>query len=931
MNNAVLEKAISQEDARLKALASYKIVGTPPEDEYDDLTRLAALICEAPASVISLITEDQQVFKSVYGIEGCGISREEAICNHTIKKPGEITIIEETRQHPLTQDNNFVHDSGIVFYAGYPLVDDDGYALGTICVIDWKKRSISKVQKESLRSIANQIVQLFKLRKKNAQSKLDQLNLASKAKRFESIIEATNVGTWEWHINTGEVIINERYAKMLGYAVNDLLPFTFQDVTDLIHPQDVDNVVHHAQRCMNKQDSFFNALFRLKHKSGKWITVYSHGKVLEWNGDQPVIFYGSHTDVTKEQIIESQLNTLSENLPAILYKYQLLPDGTDRFIYASKSIEDVWEVTREQALENSDLLWNKVFPQDAENLKQSILESAKNFSVWMFEWRMFNSKGEIRWNRGKARPTHGDKGSIIFDGIIFDVTDEKKLEIELYESNKKLKNAQEISNLGYWELDLTNLNMAWSDQVYRIFETSEADFTPNLKNIEPLIHPEDRDYFRKELYSIQNGSIEFNFEHRILLTDGSEKWVRQVGKVINNYKGESALLEATIQDITSQKLTSLELKETLQKYIHLDKATSDTMWDWRMTEDSLYWSENYTNNFGHEIAIDPTENMRLWEDHIHPEDKEGVLNSFRSIAKNKDSIWIKEYRFKKKNGEYAYILDKGFVIRDENQAPVRVIGAMQDLSEIKKKEQLLLDLNKDLENKARELSSSNEELEQFAYVASHDLQEPLRMITSFLSLLETKYGDQLDDKAKKYIHFAVDGSKRMKEIILDLLDYSTINRLSEQPQNLDLNDIIQEVQLLNKKRIQETNAQFHVEPLPTITAYRTPIFRIFYNLVNNALKYQVQGNTPEISISYKETPLYYIFSVKDNGIGIEAEYFEKIFVIFQRLHLKDEYSGTGMGLAITKKFVDSLNGEIDIESTPGKGSTFRFSFLKQTE
>src|SRR5665647_223023 len=220
------------------------------------------------------------------------------------------------------------------------------------------------------------------------------------------------------------------------------------------------------------------------------------------------------------------------------------------------------------------------------------------------------------------------------------------------------------------------------------------------------------------------------------------------------------------------------------------------------------------------------------------------------------------------------------------------------------------------------------ELEQFAYVASHDLQEPLRMVSSFLNLLEKRMDGQLDDTNKQYIHFAVDGAMRMKSLIMALLEYSRVGTNKEDFAPVDLNEVVQYVINVLEENIKKNTALVTLKPLPVITANKTLITHLFLNLVNNALKYH-NGNQTEIEIGSTEDEDWYFIYVRDNGIGIDPKFFDKIFVIFQRLHNKSEYSGTGIGLAICKKIVEIHKGKIWVESEPGKGSTFYFSIPKQ--
>jgi signal transduction histidine kinase len=260
----------------------------------------------------------------------------------------------------------------------------------------------------------------------------------------------------------------------------------------------------------------------------------------------------------------------------------------------------------------------------------------------------------------------------------------------------------------------------------------------------------------------------------------------------------------------------------------------------------------------------------------------------------------------------------------------RLFNGLQET--IDKEKQLKEALNikqQSLQQTLNLLEQKNNELEQFAYVASHDLQEPLRMVTSFLSQLEKKFADIIDDKGKKYIYFAVDGAKRMRQIILDLLEFSRAGRTENILENVDVNELVNEIRVLFRKQVEEKKAVIQAGGLPVIRAYKVPVRQVFQNLVSNALKYGKKGIDTEITITFNELKLHWQFAVTDNGIGIAEEYFDKIFVIFQRLHNSDEYNGTGMGLAITKKVIESQGGKIWVESEEGKGSTFYFTLLKQ--
>jgi PAS domain S-box-containing protein len=229
-----------------------------------------------------------------------------------------------------------------------------------------------------------------------------------------------------------------------------------------------------------------------------------------------------------------------------------------------------------------------------------------------------------------------------------------------------------------------------------------------------------------------------------------------------------------------------------------------------------------------------------------------------------------------------------------------------------------------LQNQQQELARSNAELQQFAYVASHDLQEPLRMITSYLELLERKYKGQLDDKADKFIAYAVDGAIRMQVLINDLLSYSRVGSRGQDLELVDCEKILQNVLHNLQMSIEQSNAIITHTLLPQVNADPSQLTQLFQNLISNALKFR-QEASPQIHITVQDTDNQWLFSVQDNGIGMEVQYLERIFIIFQRLHNKTEYPGTGIGLAVCKKIVEQHGGTLWVDSQPGRGSTFHFT------
>jgi PAS domain S-box-containing protein len=264
---------------------------------------------------------------------------------------------------------------------------------------------------------------------------------------------------------------------------------------------------------------------------------------------------------------------------------------------------------------------------------------------------------------------------------------------------------------------------------------------------------------------------------------------------------------------------------------------------------------------------------------------------------------------------------------NEKQEVVMLIPEGRDISDQKKMERLLQETNQTLERKAQALETSNKELEHFAYVASHDLQEPLRTITNFMQLLVRKYETHLPDEALQYVTRVANAASRMKTLILDLLEYARIGQHADALEWVDCNDLVRTVIANAEGYSKETNGEIRFSDLPTIRSFRPLLMQLFQNLIGNGLKYN-KSQTPQVEISCSEMLSEWKFCVKDNGIGIDPEFNEKIFIIFQRLHSREEFSGTGIGLSICRKIVEQHEGRIWVESAPGQGSAFFFTISK---
>jgi PAS domain S-box-containing protein len=290
----------------------------------------------------------------------------------------------------------------------------------------------------------------------------------------------------------------------------------------------------------------------------------------------------------------------------------------------------------------------------------------------------------------------------------------------------------------------------------------------------------------------------------------------------------------------------------------------------------------------------------------------------------REGTWEGELVRVRADGQLVVISSRWVIDRNGHErGAMPILEISSDITARKRVEEVLRCLNGELARQASQLARSNRELEQFAYVASHDLQEPLRMVASYLELVAERYKGRLDEKADKFIAYAVDGATRMKRLIDDLLGYSRVSTRAQPAEVIDVGAALEEATKNLGKVIAEKEAVVTWDVLPTVVVNRTHLVQLFQNLIGNALKFCVE--LPRIHVGAQRDEQAWVFSVRDNGIGIAPEHRERIFQIFQRLHGRDKYAGTGIGLAICKKIVEQYGGRIWVESQPGKGSTFFFT------
>ncbi len=366
----------------------------------------------------------------------------------------------------------------------------------------------------------------------------------------------------------------------------------------------------------------------------------------------------------------------------------------------------------------------------------------------------------------------------------------------------------------------------------------------------------------------------------------------------------NAVLEAHRRD--------LELAN--ERFAMATEAAEEAIWALNIETQTATWTDVYARSFGRRPADASPE---WWLDHIHPEDRERVQAGFESALNGGAASWTCEYRMLRADGAWANVYDRGLIARAADGKPLRAVGAILDVTETRRAQA-------ELQRRTEELARSNEDLQRFALVVSHDLQTPLRMIEAYSQRLAAA---KLNEEPDALVHHILDGARKMRTILHDLLEFARTSQPAPDMRT-DCSAILDLTLRHLQPRIQETAAIITADPLPSVMVNDTRLLQIFQNLIGNALNYCER--TPRIHISAHRVSAHRdggmcVLSVKDNGIGIAPENHERIFGLFQRLHSRDRYSGTGIGLASVKRIVESHGGRIWVESGIGQGSTFYFS------
>ncbi|HWR32058.1 MAG TPA: PAS domain S-box protein, partial [Chitinophagaceae bacterium] len=726
--------------------------------------------------------------------------------------------------------------------------------------------------------------------------------------KFQTIFENSADGIYQSTIEGKFIMANPAMAKIFGYNSPGEFIKSITDIGSQIYA-DAD-YRNRMSELLAQQDNVENFEAPLVTKQGTVIWVSESTRAVR-NGTGAIKYFeGTIRDITKRKKAEKEVADLmfALNQSSIVD----ISDSKGNFQFINENFTRISGYTIDEIRGESHRILKSGYhtQEHYQNLWSTILAG----NVWRSEVLNKAKDGSLYWTDTTIVPMMGvNKKPTQFITIRSDITERKNTEQALMSAHQKFQAIFDNTADGIYQSTIDGRFIMMNTSMSRIFGyDSPEEMISLVTNIGDQIYADPEE--RKKMAGIimQQGHVE-DFELQVVKKNREIIWVSANIRIVRDEKGEINYFEGVLEDITEKKKAEVQLKNLSSRLQLALKATNVGIWDWDILNNTSIWDDEMFKMYDVDKnnCADISEE---WERAIHPDDLPGVNDELQSAIKGEKELNA-EFRVIWKDKSIHYLKGHALVQRNENGKAVRMIGTNEDITQRKLAEEEILQLNRNLD--------------QFANITAHDLQEPIRMVSGFLGLLEKKYDNVLDDQGKSYVYRAKDGADRMTILIRDLLEYSRSGNKAAKKEPVNLNQVME---LVNKDMsivMTDTGAALHVPPsLPTVTGTQSALYRLFLNLISNGIKFRKKDTAPEVWLTFKETPDHWEFTLQDNGIGVKEEDQPKLFNAFQRLHRRDEYPGTGLGLVTCKKIVEVHGGKIWMTSEYGKGTAFHFTLPK---
>lgn len=724
------------------------------------------------------------------------------------------------------------------------------------------------------------------------------------------------------------IYANEAVYKALRYSEDELFQMKFHE---LITPQHMDTIDSIIYELIENQESVYLANYLCK--DGSRIPVEVRSRIVELK-DEPLVlsFVKELSDGTTEKLLEDneeKFRIIFQNSNDIISLNLVNEDGLPgKFIEINETGSKKLGYTKEELLNMGPL--DVVAPESKADMFKNTAE--------LFERSHNTYEILYRTKTGKIMPIEVNNHLIKYNGhevcltVSRDISEYRKAEEALITSEIKYRTIFEHTGTATTVIEEdTTLSLVNSEfEKLSGFKKEELE---GKKSWRDFVFEDDLDILQEYqvLRRMDPKLAPENYEFRFV---DKNKHVKNILANVIMFPGTKKSL-ASLLDITQLKKNEIAIEEQYNFLQYL----MDTIPYPFFYKDANYIYMGCNKIFEEFIGLSKDEIIGKTVYDISPKDLADTYHKKDKDLIENGPLQAYEAEVRYADGSRHTVIFNKSTFDDLDGNVAGLIGIMVDITDRKKAEEELkhshdnLELTvkertQELEEMIKEFKRSNAELKEFAHVASHDLREPLRMITTFLQLLEKRYKDQLDEDANEFIGFAVNGAKRLDEKIKDLLEYSQVKRKDRKYGLIDCETVMDETLIYLKVPMEESEAIITHDPLPVIHGDEKLMIQLFQNIIGNAIKYRSEDK-PEIHISAKFEGDHYLFSIEDNGIGIDSKHLERIFTIFKRLHTEEEYEGTGIGLAIAQKIVHQFKGEIWAESKLGVGSTFYFTIPRK--
>lgn len=501
---------------------------------------------------------------------------------------------------------------------------------------------------------------------------------------------------------------------------------------------------------------------------------------------------------------------------------------------------------------------------------------------------------------------------------VYNMLEVRLLHLDETRNHARLENSQRIAGLGDWEHDLTGQHLVWSEEIYRILGVSRTDFPPNADSFHSLVHPDDLALVRREEKTATKNAGAGDFENRIIRPDGNVRHIHQITETVFDDQGRPARESGTMQDITERKLAESALRQSEERFKFVARAVSDMVWDWDLSANTLWWNEGFMTTFGL-LADEITPSVEFWASRIHPDECDRVFDSIHHAIDSGAESWNAEYRFQCRDGNYAFVQDRGYIVRNAKGKGLRMVGGMRDLTEQKKMEAQYL--------RAQRMDS----IGTLAGGIAHDLNNVLSPIMMSIELLKLEFGgNPRHSKILNIIHLScLRGADLVRQVV------SFAQGLKGQQIAISLRRLIDDLESIISGTFPRNILIVAKTPddLWLVTGDPTQLHQVLLNLAVNARDAMSQGGTLTLAANnvtldaeYVGTCLeakpgtYVLLQVTDTGLGIPPEVRERIFEPF--FTTKEFGKGTGIGLATVHTVVKSHGGFVTVDSELGRGTTF---------